>query len=124
MPREPVYGESQAVMNAAIRGELRVRTTGVFWAQDRQELIPDKLQIQGITPFGYPGYGTKFSWPAYMTWMTYAQRIQQVMHDQVTERANLEEVISCATWNRLRKKWACKHPGGAWPSDSTQDLEC
>lgn len=89
-----------------------------------RDLIPDRLQIQDITPNGYPGYVTKFSWPAYMTWMTYAQRVQQVMRERAVERANLEEVISCATWNRLRKKWACKHPGGAWPADSVQDEEC
>lgn len=33
MPREPVYGKSQAVMDAAMRGELRAR------------LISDRLQM-------------------------------------------------------------------------------
>lgn len=112
MSREPVYGESQAAMDAAMRGELRAR------------LVSDRLQIQDITPNGYPGYVTEFCWPAYMTWMTYVQRIQQIMHKQATERDNLEEAISCAIWNRLRKKWAYKHPGGAWPVDSVQDEEC
>lgn len=52
MSREPVYGESQAVMDAAMRGELRVKF--VLTQQEKAEDVKDR-----IIKMDYAGWPTR-----------------------------------------------------------------